>query len=220
MKVFKFSDVAEVFTTSPYLHIGGDEADLAHVHETPSFQAAFAREGVKDAHALYVKFLARMNETVKRLGKRTLVWEGFGPDVGAQVPKDITVVAYEAAYYLPDRLVADGFQIINASWQPLYVVNDRCWSPAEIQAWNPWLFLHFLPSMPAHRGIQLAPSAAVQGAMLCAWEQSEARELPSLRQRLTAFSERVWAPRYRAAAAEFAARAARTDAVLERLLRR
>ncbi len=212
------AEVAEVFSTSPYIHIGGDEADLTRVAESPDFQAAFAREHVSGAHELYVRFLIRMNESVKRLGKRTLVWEGFGPDVGASVPKDITVVAYEALYYPPEALVRNGFNVINASWKPLYVVNDRHWSPREIHAWNPWLFEHFIENFPAFHGIQLPPQAAIVGAMMCAWEQPDELELPSLRLRVAAFSERIWNPRVRTSFEDLERASAATDALLSRLL--
>ena len=87
-------------------------------------------------HELYRQFLCRMDEIVKKHGKQMIVWEGFGRQGKIQIPKDIIVMAYEIRFYLPHDLVNDGYKVVNASWTPLYVVNDNRRPPAEIYAWN------------------------------------------------------------------------------------
>ena len=71
-------EMCDVFRSSPYFHIGGDEADLAFAHQNADFQAAFKKYNLPNQHQLYRKFVADMNEIVKRHGKRMIVWEGFG----------------------------------------------------------------------------------------------------------------------------------------------
>ncbi len=211
-------EVADVFKDSPYIHIGGDETDFNGTQENAHFQAAFQREHVDDADELYRKFIGHMNDVVKSLGKRTLVWEGFRPGGKVAIPRDLIVVGYESAYYTPDALVRDGFTVVNAAWKPLYVVNERNWSPREIYGWNRLLWQHFIDGFPAFGGIQLAPTDKVLGAMMCAWEQPAALELSSLKARVPAMSERLWQPKLRAGYDDFERRRGAADLKLVKLL--
>jgi len=188
-------EMCEVFKSSPYFHIGGDEADLALAHGNADFQAAFKKYNLPNQHQLYRKFVVDMNEIVKRNGKRMIVWEGFGrePNSPVQIPKDVIVMAYEIRFFMPDKLVEDGYQVINASWTPLYVVNKNVRPPAEIYAWNLHQFKPF-GAKPEDRGVIVPPQGRVFGAQMCAWEQPEALEIPSLRHRLPAMMERIWNP--------------------------
>lgn len=211
-------ELLEVFPSTPYLHVGGDEADLEHVHENPAFVAAFAREGVANAQQLYRRFLCQLRERVVARGRKMLVWEGFGPEGGVAIPTDVTVMEFEMLYHLPDKLVAAGYPLINASWRPLYVVNERCWSEREIYLWDRGRFRHFVPDFPAYAGIEV-PREKVLGAQLCAWEQPQERELPSLRRRVPALAERVWNEAAGRDVEDFLARLTRTDARLSVLLK-
>jgi hexosaminidase len=212
-------ELIELFPTSPWIHLGGDECDLAHVDENPAFPAAYAREKVADAHGLYLWFLAEMHSHVKSRGRRTIVWEGFGHGAQPELPRDVVVMAYEALYHLPGCLLKDGYPVINTSWRPLYVVNDRKWEPAEIHAWNRFHWDHFVDGFPATGGLDVEPTDRVLGAQLCAWEQPDSLELPSIRRRLAALSERTWNERAGRSAADFAARLDQWDARLEQVLR-
>ncbi|MCC6408354.1 MAG: family 20 glycosylhydrolase, partial [Planctomycetes bacterium] len=212
------AEACDVFRSSPWFHIGGDECDLEHVADSPHFAPALAREGVANARELYRKFLVHMHAVVKRHGKRTLVWEGFAPGGEVEIPRDLVVVAYEALYYPPDALLRDGYTVVNAAWKPLYVVNDRRWSPREIYGWNRFLWQHFIEGFPAFRGLQVAPNELVLGAMLCAWEQPESAELESLVERVPAFAERLWRPKLRSDFADFERRRAAGAAALAKLL--
>ncbi len=208
------TEVMDAFPNSPYIHIGGDEADLTHVHENPDFQAAFKRENVENAHELYRTLLNRMNGHVRKRGKTMLVWEGFGPGGKVPIDKSIVVMNFESSYYPPDRMANDGYTMINASWRPLYVVNDRNWSPEEIYGWNDHFWHHFIEGMPSFKGIQVGRRANILGAIMCAWEQPESKEIESLRLRLPAMAERLWNPGLRGSYADFRRRLDSTDALL------
>ena len=211
------AEVMEVFD-APYMHIGGDEADLAHVHETASFQEAMRAKQLDNPQELFRDFINEMNQTVRAKGKKMIVWEGFGPEGKVPVSKDIVVQNFESAYYPPDRMAAAGYTMINASWKPLYVVNDRNWTPEEIYGWNYRRWEHFIEGFPSYKGIQLDSEAKVLGAMMCAWEQPQEREIPSLRERLPAMAERLWRANTKGTYEDFAKRLKSTDALLTKLL--
>lgn len=162
-----------------------------------------------------------MNEIVKRHGKRMIVWEGVGrePNSPVQIPKDILVMAYEIRFYQPDALVRDGYTVINAAWTPLYVVNNNCRAPEEIYGWQLRQFKPF-GAEASDAGVLIPPEGQgnVLGAQMCAWEQPERSELPSLRLRLPAMAERIWNPEGGKVYSDFARRLGEADALFERLV--
>ena len=186
-------EIASVFKATPYIHIGGDEAIFYKSEEDPHVKAYMKKHelGV-DIHELYRHFIVRCNDIVKRYDKQMCVWEGFGREGEVEIPKDILVFEYETNRYLPNHLVADGYQIVNTSWKPLYVVNQKKWAPRTIYNWNMWRWENWFDKAPSFVPIQLEKSPLIIGAEMCAWEQAEERELPSLRKRLPVLNERIW----------------------------
>ena len=206
-------EVAAVFKSSPYIHLGGDEGSFGHLGKSPEEIAYKQSKGIKTGPLNY--YLGRMDAIVKILGKHTICWEGFSGD-GGGLPKDIIVMPYESAFNPANKLVAHGFSVINTAWKPLYVVGGRKWDPEYIyDSWNMWLWEHHI-NTKCH--IQLKETDPVIGAQICAWEQQADVELPSTRPRVPALSERTWNPKLNRKFADFAPRAAATDRLLDRLL--
>lgn len=186
-------EIAGVFRTSPYIHIGGDEVDLAYVAADPDVQRYMKAHGIADVDELYRQFLVRADEMVRRHGKRTIVWEGFRKGGRIQIPRDVLVIAWETKYQLPQDLLAGGYTVVNASWKPLYIANQRRWPVEYIyDTWNLWRWENWVPYMPSYTPIQLDSTPRVIGAMMCAWEQPQWAELESVRRRLPALGERTW----------------------------
>lgn len=213
-------EMCDVFRSSPYFHIGGDEADLEFAHQNADFQAAFKKHNLPNQHQLYRKLVADMDAIVKRQGKQMIVWEGFTrePNAPVQIPKDVIVMAYEIVFYQPDKLLEDGYRVINGSWTPLYVVGSGR-PPAEIYAWQKEQFKPF-GAPAADRGVVVPPSSLLLGAQMCAWEQAEAIEIPNERLRLPAMMERIWNPAARRSYADFERRLGACDALLDLLVHR
>jgi hexosaminidase len=221
-------ELADVFRSSPYVHIGGDEAHLAGVDEDPDARATMARLGLADAHELQRHFLVRLDALVKEAGKQTLVWEGFRAGSEVEIPTDVVVMAWESAYQAPDVLARNGFTLINASWQPLYIVGGgklpphsapRRWAPEHLFGWHARRFEHWDSRMPTFGGLELAADAPLLGAQLCVWEQLEHSVVPDLAPRAAAFSERLWNPDAGRAWPDFAARASAAAEQRDKLLR-
>lgn len=211
-------EVMTVFSSSPYLHIGGDES------------------GAGDA---LLPFLGSMQRYVRSRGRRLIVWEGFhGAPVEvlpAKGPDRVLVAAWESSYNPPWNLLSAGYQLINASWKPLYVVGGdtlvhpgssggRMWSPATLAAWRKDLFQHWEPGRPVfddrgpgdddrNDGNWLVPPEwrdQVVGAQVSVWEQKESSLIRDLRHRLPVVAERLWSGNG-ADPTELLARARRVD---------
>lgn len=210
-------EMCEVFKSSPYFHVGGDEADLALAMQNADFQAAAKRLDLPNQHELYRHFLVQMDGIVKSHGKQMIVWEGFGPRGKVGIPKDVIVMAYEIRFYKPDALLKDGYRVVNASWVPLYVVNKHVRPPQEIYNWKLEQFKPFGAKAEAP-GTVVAPSERLIGAQMCAWEQGESQELPSLRGRVPAMAERIWNPDAGRDFADFHRRFDATNKLLDALV--
>ncbi|MCY2930969.1 MAG: family 20 glycosylhydrolase [Planctomycetota bacterium] len=215
-------EMCGVFQSSPYFHIGADEADYVYADQNVHFQETLKKLGLgpKDTHQLYRRFLIRMDAAVKKNGKRTIVWEGFGRESGGRfpIPKDVIVMLYENRFYAPHHLVEDGYTIINASWTPLYVLRVLPEYTPKIYDWNVDLFGEFTQDYAKTSWRQIAPNPRVSGSQICSWEQPQAIEIANLRWPLAAMSERVWNSQAGKSWANFQKRLAGADAVLERLV--
>ncbi len=214
-------EMCEVFHSSPYFHMGGDEADISLADQHPDFQAAFKELGLPDKsqQELYRRFLNQVNAMVKKRGKKLIVWEGFGPNPASKFPidKDILVMEFENAYYLPTDLLSDGYSLVNASWTPLYVVNRHVWPARKVYDWDISQFGRFSNLYPT-TGWYKAPNVEhIQGAQVCSWEGPEESEIENLRRLVPAMAERIWSSRA-APYDEFEARMKATDSLLEQLV--
>jgi hexosaminidase len=126
---------------------------------------------------------------------------------------------FESYYELPQNYTAAGYKVINTAWQPLYVVNARNWSPEKILSWNMYHWENWVPYSAAYgKGIDVPPTPLVIGAEMCAWEQEARIEIPSLRERLAAMSERLWDHKTQRTFADFSARLKSSDAKLSKLM--
>jgi len=127
-----------IFKSTPYFHIGGDEARFTSVMQDPNVINYMKSNdlGNTDVHELYRHFLVRVNEMVKKYGKQTCIWEGFAREGEVEIPKDTIVFEFESLYHLPNELIDDGYTVVNTSWKPLYVVNEKKWEPKTIYDCN------------------------------------------------------------------------------------
>lgn len=195
-------EAARLFPQSPYIHIGGDEVFAGGMEKDSSIQHFMRRHSLHSLTELYQYFITRMCGYVKGYGKQPVIWSGFQKNNKVKIPRDVLVMEYETANYDPQELADDGYTIINASFNPLYVVNNRRWDPAYIYShWNAFNWKAETDFPGDYEGNDIHPHGNVAGASMSAWEQAEDKEIPSLRLRLGAMSERLWSAQKRGEAA-------------------
>ncbi len=115
----------------------------------------------------------------------------------------------------PNDVVAAGYDVVNATWTPLYIVRDNKKSLEQLFRWNPKLF----GREGSNEYTLLKDPSRLRGAQLCSWENSESIEIQSMRDRLAAVAERTWnSGEGNDDFAGFKQRLTATDAALERLV--
>ena len=186
-------EIIEMFPYSRYLHLGGDEAEIAAWDRCADCTRYMAERGIPNVHALYSHFTKEVTDLVLSLGRTPIVWEGFPKEGTEEISRDVVVIAWESYYHLAPDLIEEGFDIINASWQPLYVTPTVHWSVENILAWNVYNWQHWWPKSEAHLNpIHLQPTDRVLGGLLCAWEWNYEGEIDVIKENLAALSERTW----------------------------
>ena len=174
-----FSELCDLFPDSHNIHIGGDEANLKKWLECPECMEyarglGITREKYSDdeiCDRLYVDFILRMCDAVKAKGRQPIVWEGFPKYMNALVPKDVIVMSWENYYQITPDLLEAGFNIINCSWNPMYIVApDVKWTPEEVCSWSIYKWRPVHPGSPFAGGsYECAPTDKVLGGQLLAW---------------------------------------------------
>ena len=83
-----FAEVCDLFP-SEYIHIGGDEVSLSQWKKCPNCSAYLKSYGYTDAHKLEDYFIERIDQILKKYGKRPAVWNeginGGGLDKSTRV---------------------------------------------------------------------------------------------------------------------------------------
>jgi hexosaminidase len=221
-------EMLAVFPSSPYFHIGGDESSAG------------------DA---LIPFLAAMNKHVrgKPAGekKRLLVWEGFHGAPTKEIPATgedrVVVFSWESSYNPPWNLLEAGYEIINASWKPMYIVGSgssnrgphvvqRMWSPEILHTWDKNTFMHWEPGRPVFEDAgpkddvkddqrwnakSINKESLVLGGQIITWEQNERTIVRDMLPRLPVAADRLWNP---IATEDYAAFEKRLSAARERVL--
>jgi hexosaminidase len=189
------TELCELFPHTPYIHIGGDEAD-SKVWDSCTVCKNYMKEhGLSDVGELYCDFTARIASLVLKNGRTPIVWEGFPKKGAERIPKETIVIAWESYYHTAPDLIEEGFRIINASWQPLYIVQSlvRRWYAKDILSWDVYNLQHWWEeSLASKNQIHLSPTDQVLGAQICSWGCSFEQEIGLLLENLPALSERTW----------------------------
>ncbi len=193
-------DLLAVFP-GPFWHMGNDE--YLGVLSTPADYAMYPqlkRDSVPN-------FVKEIREQVVAAGKRLRVWsDGLGEDT-AWLPRDVVVEWWEELHSPPPaELLAEGREVLNVGWWPLYYVTGgplqghraseeflyEEWQPRQFT--GPWLSL-----TPLRLGSTVAEQRGLLGATLAVWndDPSSPAAKPAalaagIASRLAVLSQQTW----------------------------
>lgn len=177
-------EILDVFPSTPYVHIGGDEASGVPEEDQ--------RDLINTLHAY-----------LKSKGKQTLVWEGPRPGKGKnKVNEEVIHLNWRTINYPADRMLDDGYRVVNAAWDPLYLVdhyprtNFTMTSPQHIyETLKLTRFKHVNPGIPTYqKPLEVEPNDRLIGFCMPWWEGREVNYFPQVVPRVIPFAEVAWNP--------------------------
>jgi len=186
-------EMCDVFKSTPYFHIGTDEASMGRLPLHSGYKAFMAKHNLKNDGELGNYFIAQVNEMIKKRGKKTIKWEGMG--VGAS--KDIIVMPWILRSNQARVFLDQGITTITAPWD------------LEMP-WTQW-------SMYECNNSKIKKGESVLGATAIAWEMAAPGNLHRARA-VAGRQERTWGPDNTVTEAGFLARFQALDAAVGRLI--
>ena len=165
------TEVTDIFP-GPYFHIGADEVNFRSWEECPDCRARKISESLNDNDSLYNWFINRVNGYVRSKGRTTIVWDGFKTTTRPAVDKNVLVDEWDIGCVMPGDLLAAGYDLINASAAPLYVVRTWSSTPQNVAEWDVWHF-GLVNQPPPYLAPEMTPSKRLRGVCSCSWENSE-----------------------------------------------
>lgn len=209
-----YAELCDMFPNSKYIHIGADECDIMQWYTCPRC-IEYGRElGIKKEEVapyfwpewhvverFFAHFINEMAGAIVEKGRRPIVWEGFTKEVNEYLTRDITVMVFENFYQTPASLMRNGFDIINCSWRPTYVVVPTYhWDKRECYEWGVGAFSAVHPDSPYYNGyFRFESHEKIKGGQLNAWgdflgglENGLQEEFDALLDRLPAIAEGSW----------------------------
>lgn len=202
-------EMCDVFKSSPYFHIGGEEPYFFEMEELPATKTYMEKHGLKTFKEVVVKHQAKMIEIVRKRGKMTLSW--IGGTVLDESQKDDMVIMSWIPYAVAEEVKKKGFPLISVPWE----------RGAALQKWN----------MYDCNGVKLTPADKVLGSSATMWQMSASAVVSDFLggkyngasgegyvRAVGDHMEGAWAPTSTLDPAEATARLAATRAKLEALL--
>lgn len=175
-------EMIEIFASSPYVHVGGDEAF--------GVPEDLQRDLINDLH-----------RHLQSRGQQTVVWEG--PGLGKddnKVHEDVIHINWRTINFPADEMLAAGYRVVNAAWDPLYLVdhyprnNFTMASPEHIfRSLSLNNFKHFNPDIRTFsEPIIVTPKSKVMGFCMPWWEGREVNYFPIVVPRLIPMASVAW----------------------------
>jgi hexosaminidase len=190
-----FDEVARLFS-SPWIHIGGDEVPGDAWLGSPLARALMQDHCWNDVAQLQSHFLRRMQEMLRRLGRRTGAWEEAALGGGIDSRESYLVVWQKAASGI--TLAQQGYDVVLAPADACYLnmaQSDDWWDPGA--SWGGTVPLEGCYEYDPGGDWPKEMHARLLGVQACLWsEKLDDRRLLDrmVFPRLCAIAESAWTP--------------------------
>jgi len=129
-------EMCSIFKTSPFFHIGCDEANIYGIGKTPKEKEYMKKHTLpgdphplNDAWQVYIMHVIRMKKLCQKYGKIAIAWEGLASD--KRVKDDIIIMTWYHRKFAAE-MERDGWNVITVPWFTgpiptwnMYYANDH-----------------------------------------------------------------------------------------------
>ncbi len=173
-----FEEIAELFP-SEYIHIGSDEVPGGDWKECPKCQALAEREGLDGKEGLQAYFVARVDEILKKHGKKMIGWD----EITGFAPEDTMVQAWRDIKYAREAAELGHKAIVSPTKH--YYFDYAIWAFSLKNAYK-------LDPIP--KGLDPELHHYIQGGEACMWGEFAPQEMVESKvyPRVLALSEATW----------------------------
>jgi hexosaminidase len=194
-------EVMALFPNSPYIHLGGDEAEDTHWKGCSRCRSRMAQLGVTDTRLLQKWFMNRMNQFVREHGRTSVAW---ADRLNLGIPEGQIVHGWHAGEL--EQAVAKGFRAINS--QHDYTYFDYGQGPGDTSFGGASLTVARVYALDPIRGLSRDQARLVLGTQAQLWTElvTDDRVFVKTFPRILALAEVAWTPQEKRDGKEFARR--------------
>jgi len=194
-------EVMAMFPNSPYIHLGGDEAEDKHWKACSRCQARMAQLGITDPRLMQKWFMHKMNGFVREHRHTSVAW---ADRLSLGIPEGQIVHGWHAGEL--EEAVAKGFRTIQS--QHDYTYFDYGQGPGDTCFGGAALDLARVYALDPVRGLTPEQARLVLGPQAALWTElvTDDRVFVKTFPRILALAEVGWTPQAKRDGAEFARR--------------
>ncbi|MCY2930384.1 MAG: family 20 glycosylhydrolase [Planctomycetota bacterium] len=132
-------EMCDVFKSSPYFHIGGDEVGTGLLGD-PRYVQYMKEHNMSGESAVWIVYAQKMTEIVKKHGKKTLMWDGMpvGCPLDKSLAKDVILYTWFPAKGRSRAAQDMGYTTVTVPWNmppfeqfSLFTCNDDVLTPKD-----------------------------------------------------------------------------------------